>query len=71
MLLYNVMNKYYSFKNKDYRLRKQNRQVKNGESVPPIKLDPNDIPKYVNQLLKPRFINPVFQKDGDHSDIER
>lgn len=60
MLLYNAMNKYHSIKNNlhDNKLRKQNQKAINNQPEQPTKLDPKDIPKYVNQLPKPPVYKP-------------
>ncbi len=59
MFLYYAMNKYFNVKNyfNEYILRKHNHSEHEKPPVPPTKLDPNLIPKYVNQLPKP----PVYQ----------
>ncbi len=62
MLIYNVINKYHSIKNNrnDKKLSKKNLKVKNNQSNQPRKLEPKDIPKYVNQLSKPPVYKPCI-----------
>ncbi|MDF2587630.1 MAG: multicopper oxidase family protein, partial [Anaerocolumna sp.] len=64
MLLCYVMNKYHNIKNSllDNILNIKNKKVKNTQTEQPIKLDPNDIPKYVNQLQKPPVYKPCITK---------
>ena len=62
MLLYKANNKYHSIKNKinDKKIKIQNQKENNDQIVQPIKLDPMDIPKYVNQLSKPPVYKPCI-----------
>jgi FtsP/CotA-like multicopper oxidase with cupredoxin domain len=64
MLLYNAMNKFYSIKNnlQERKLSKYRQKVKTNLSNKPTKLDPNDIPKYVNQLPKPPVYKPCISR---------
>lgn len=58
MLLYNAINKFYSIKNYLYEVLTNQQKIRKGICLEqPTKLDPKDIPKYVNQLSKP----PVFK----------
>lgn len=64
MLLYNAMNIYHSIKNnfQDNKSGKQNKDGNNNQTKQPTKLDPNDIPKYVNQLPKPPVYKPCIKR---------
>ena len=64
MLLYNTINKFYSIKNKlqERKISKQRQKVNNNLCKQPVKLDPNDIPKYVNQLPKPPVYKPCISR---------
>jgi FtsP/CotA-like multicopper oxidase with cupredoxin domain len=65
MLLYYAMNKYYRLKNylQEKKIYKQNQIENTNQLKQPTKLDPKDIPKYENQLVKPPVYKPgITQK---------
>ena len=64
MLLYNVINKFYSIKNnlQGLRIKQQRQKGNNIPSEQAPKLDPMDIPKYVNRLTKPPVFKPCISK---------
>lgn len=64
MLLYNAMNIYHSIKNnfQDNKSGKQNKKGNYNQTSQPMKLDPDDIPKYVNQLPKPPVYKPCIKR---------
>lgn len=67
MLLYFAMNKYYSIKNNLHdKLNKQKQKVKSIQTEIPTKLDPKDIPKFVNKLQKPPVYKPCISKKRSH-----
>ena len=64
MLFYNVINKYHSTKLnlQDKIISKQNVKETKNQPSQPTKLDPKDIPKYVNQLSKPPVYKPCITR---------
>lgn len=63
MLIYNAIYKYHSIKNNLHdKLDKTSKKVKNIHTKQPTKLDPKDIPKYVNQLPKPPVYKPCISR---------
>lgn len=64
MLFYYAKYKYHSIKNNihDYILSKQNQKAKDNQTEQKTKLDPKDIPKYVNQLPKPSVYKPCITR---------
>jgi spore coat protein A, manganese oxidase len=62
MSLSNVIKKLYGNKNNENKLGEENQKVRNLQLEQPTKLDPNDIPKYVNQLQKPPVYKPSISR---------
>ncbi|MDF2907909.1 MAG: putative multicopper oxidase [Herbinix sp.] len=64
MLLYSAINKYYSIKNYLYnnKVYKHYNKAKKIPPEQPTKLDPKDIPKYINQLPKPPVYKPCVTR---------
>ncbi len=64
MLLYDAMNKYYNAKKylHDYISSKLKQKENDKQPGQPTKLDPNVIPKYVNQLPKPAVYQPHIRR---------
>ncbi len=64
MFLYSARNKYHNIKNNlhDNKLHKQSKKENSNQPEQPKKLDPKNIPKYVNQLSKPPVYKPCVSK---------